>query len=369
MASVTLSNIVKRYPGNDEPTVRGIDLTVNDREFVVLVGPSGCGKSTVLRMIAGLEDITSGDIAIGNRQVNDLPPKDRNIAMVFQNYALFPNLTVAQNIAFGLKVRGATKEEQSEAVRAASDILALSELLDRRPGELSGGQRQRVAVGRAIVRKPDVFLFDEPLSNLDANLRASMRTEITKLHRDFNATTVYVTHDQVEAMTMADRIVVFNLGVIQQIGTPREIYEHPANRFVAGFLGNPPMNFVEGRVDTEGGETVFVGGGQGAFRLCMNKAVPRLPAGAERGVTLGVRPEDLYLAASVPTGVNASKALNLEADITEYFGADSRVTARAGDQSVVFVAGCDAPKPGESIQVVADIDRLHFFADEESPGR
>src|SRR5271169_1858201 len=246
MADVALRNVVKRY--DDVDAVRGINLDIPNNEFVVLVGPSGCGKSTTLRMIAGLEDITSGEISIGGEVVNDLPPKDRDIAMVFQNYALYPHMTAYENMSFGLRLRKFAKAEIRARVEHAARILDITELLERRPKALSGGQRQRVAMGRAIVRNPKVFLFDEPLSNLDAKLRVQMRTEIKRVHQKVKTTTVYVTHDQVEAMTLADRVVVMNDGRIEQVGTPHEVYHNPRTRFVAGFIGSPTMNFLPGRV-------------------------------------------------------------------------------------------------------------------------
>src|ERR1700744_5942213 len=258
MAEVTLRKVVKRY--DDVEAVRGIDLDISDNEFVVLVGPSGCGKATTRRMIAGHEEITAGDIYIGGEVVNDLPPKDRDIAMVFQNYALYPHMTVAENMSFGLKLRKFPKEEIKRRVDNAARILDITELLARRPKQLSGGQRQRVAMGRAIVRNPKVFLFDEPLSNLDAKLRVQMRTEIKKVHQTVRTTTVYVTHDQVEAMTLADRVVVMNGGIIEQVGSPQDLYHNPATRFVAGFIGSPAMNFLPCRVQdgSNGGLAVRV---------------------------------------------------------------------------------------------------------------
>src|SRR6201987_6248663 len=250
MAEVSLRNVVKRF--DDVDVVRNISLDIPDNEFVVLVGPSGCGKSTTLRMIAGLEELTSGDISIGGEVVNDLPPKDRDIAMVFQNYALYPHMTAYENMSFGLKLRKFSKDEIRRRVDHAARILDITELLDRKPKALSGGQRQRVAMGRAIVRNPKVFLFDEPLSNLDAKLRVQMRTEIKKIHQTVTTTTVYVTHDQVEAMTLADRVVVMNQGRIEQIGAPQELYHHPRTRFVAGFIGSPAMNFIPCRLEENG---------------------------------------------------------------------------------------------------------------------
>src|SRR6185437_1349740 len=255
MAQVALRNVVKMF--DKTPAVQGIDLDITDREFIVLVGPSGCGKSTTLRMIAGLEEATSGEIYIGDQLVNDVPPKDRDIAMVFQNYALYPHMTVFENMSFGLRLKKFPKQEIKERVANAARILDITDLLDRRPKQLSGGQRQRVAMGRAIVRNPKVFLFDEPLSNLDAKLLVQMRTEIKKVHQKVTVTTVYVTHDQVEAMTLADRVVVMNFGRIEQIGPPNELYHHPKTRFVAGFIGSPAMNFIPGRV-VNGGSNLSI---------------------------------------------------------------------------------------------------------------
>ncbi|MDO9172400.1 MAG: sn-glycerol-3-phosphate ABC transporter ATP-binding protein UgpC, partial [bacterium] len=252
MARVELRGVGKTYPGG-VMAAEDVNLDVADGEFVVLVGPSGCGKSTTLRMVAGLESITTGTVSIGGRIVNDVEPKDRNIAMVFQSYALYPHMTVRENLAFGLKLRGASKEETASKVAAAAGVLGIDELLDRKPRALSGGQRQRVALGRALVRDPDVFLFDEPLSNLDAKMRVQMRTEISRLHHSLRATMLYVTHDQVEAMTMGQRIVVMHQGRVQQVDTPLNLYERPANRFVAGFIGSPAMNFLDGRLVRDGG--------------------------------------------------------------------------------------------------------------------
>src|SRR5271168_3706720 len=292
MAQVALRNIVKMF--DRTPAVQGINLDIPDREFIVLVGPSGCGKSTTLRMIAGLEEATSGEIYIGDQLVNDVPPKDRDIAMVFQNYALYPHMTVFENMSFGLRLKKFPKAEIKSRVEEAARILSITDLLERRPRQLSGGQRQRVAMGRAIVRNPRVFLFDEPLSNLDAKLRVQMRTEIKKVHQTVKTTTVYVTHDQVEAMTLADRVVVMNHGVIEQIGTPQDLYHHPATRFVAGFIGSPAMNFLNCRV-LDG-----TGGGL-AVRVTDSITLPIPAARAERygkfkgrEMVLGLRPEHLF---------------------------------------------------------------------------
>src|SRR5579885_502602 len=288
MAQVTLRSLVKRFDRTE--AVRGIDLDIADTEFVVLVGPSGCGKSTTLRMIAGLEDASAGEILIGGELVNDLPPKDRDIAMVFQNYALYPHMTVFENMSFGLRLKKFPKAEIKERVEQAARILDITELLQRKPRQLSGGQRQRVAMGRAIVRHPKVFLFDEPLSNLDAKLRVQMRTEIQKVNQTVNTTTVYVTHDQVEAMTLADRVVVMNHGVIEQVGPPQELYHNPATRFVAGFIGSPAMNFLPGRI--EGANNAL------AVRLSDTISLP-IPASRidrygpykDKQVIFGIRPE------------------------------------------------------------------------------
>jgi multiple sugar transport system ATP-binding protein len=295
MAPVTLKSVHKSYGG--AAVIHGVDIDMADGEFVVLVGPSGCGKSTLLRMIAGLEPITDGEIEIGDRVVNELEPKDRDIAMVFQNYALYPHMTVEKNMGFSLEHRGASKAEIAERVNWAADILGLSTLLQRRPGQLSGGQRQRVAMGRAIVRNPQVFLFDEPLSNLDAKLRVVMRGEIKGLHRRLKTTTVYVTHDQVEAMTMADKIVVMNAGKVEQVGTPTELFDRPANTFVAGFIGSPAMNFIPGPV-----------------------------LGDADDVTVGVRPEHFEIA---DTGVAVTVTL------VEPMGSDTQITGKVGDTEII----------------------------------
>src|SRR5246127_4609041 len=290
MAQVALRNIVKTF--DRTPAVQGINLDIADREFIVLVGPSGCGKSTTLRMIAGLEEATSGEIYIGDQLVNDVPPKDRDIAMVFQNYALYPHMTVFENMSFGLRLKKFPKAEIKERVQGAARILDITELLDRRPKQLSGGQRQRVAMGRAIVRNPKVFLFDEPLSNLDAKLRVQMRTEIKRVHQKVKTTTVYVTHDQVEAMTLADRVVVMNGGRIEQIGTPQELYHNPKTRFVAGFIGSPAMNFMPARLESNGSGL--------SLRVSDKYAFPLPAARTERyrpylgkDLTFGIRPEHL----------------------------------------------------------------------------
>ncbi len=359
MARVKLEGIRKVYD-NDVVAVHGAEFEIKDGEFVVLVGPSGCGKSTTLRMIAGLETITEGHLFIGDRLVNNIPPKDRDIAMVFQNYALYPHMTVFDNMAFGLKLRKFPKEEINKRVRQAAEILGIEDILDRKPKQLSGGQRQRVAVGRAIVRKPQVFLFDEPLSNLDAKLRVQMRTEISKLHRQLDATMVYVTHDQVEAMTMGDRIVVMLDGYIQQIDTPLNLYDHPVNRFVAGFIGSPSMNFVTGEVAREDGlhfralENVFT------LPLAEQHETSLKPYEGKK-VTLGIRPEDLYVAGS-PYITNPVAQARFVIDVIEPMGNEIIVYARVLDHALVArVAPQPLPQPGQSIDLSLDLTKLHFF--------
>jgi multiple sugar transport system ATP-binding protein len=361
MANVILKDVVKQF--KTATAVDRLSIEIPDREFAVLVGPSGCGKTTALRMIAGLEAVTSGEIYIGDRRVNDVNPKDRDIAMVFQNYALYPHMNVRENLGFGLKMRKFPKAEIDRRVQEAADILGIHDLLDRRPKQLSGGQRQRVAVGRAIVRKPKVFLFDEPLSNLDAKLRVAMRAEISKLHRRLGATIIYVTHDQVEAMTMADRIFIMNQGRLQQSGRPLDVYRQPANRFVAGFIGSPAMNFMDATlVNDAGGYAVDAGG----FRL-------RLPepfwAGMDRfaghPVVFGVRPEDI--AASTP-GAGAGATLRARAEVVETLGAETFVHLSCGEHTLV--ARIDSPEHppavGEMLTVELKMTKTHLFDPETS---
>ncbi|PSL18901.1 ABC transporter ATP-binding protein [Shimia abyssi] len=321
MSGVNLNGIVKAY--GTLQVVHGIDLTVKEKEFVVLVGPSGCGKSTTLRMIAGLEDITAGELTIHDRVMNRVAPKDRDVAMVFQNYALYPHLNVADNMAFGLRIRKMPKDEIKTTISEVAEILGLTEYLERRPADLSGGQRQRVAMGRAIVRHPKVFLFDEPLSNLDAKLRTQMRAEIKRLHKRLGVTSVYVTHDQVEAMTLADRIVVMNDGAIEQVGTPMELFNNPANTFVAGFLGSPPMNQMKGTL-TETGAKV----GDSEIRL-----IGASGAQAGRDVIVGVRPEHVSLTAGEQTS-----SLPIALDLVEPLGSEALLHARHGDENLIFKA-------------------------------
>ncbi len=338
MAGVTINKAGKHY-GNFE-ALKGVSVDIADGEFVVLVGPSGCGKSTLLRMIAGLEEISSGEISIGNRVVNDLPPKERDIAMVFQNYALYPHMTVAQNMGFSLKLKGVPKTEIKEKVDRAAQILGLENLLDRQPRQLSGGQRQRVAMGRAIVRDPQVFLFDEPLSNLDAKLRVQMRAEIKELHQRLKTTTIYVTHDQVEAMTMADKIVVMKDGVIEQAGSPLELYDRPQNMFVAGFIGSPSMNFINGAMTAEGFKTT-----DGINLPVANRA--------DGATVYGIRPEHLKLD---PNGIE------VEVVVLEPTGSETSVLARLGTQTItgIFRERINAA-PGEKLRVTPDLSLVHLF--------
>ncbi len=344
MASVAIQNVRKSY--DEVSVIHGVDIQIRDGEFVILVGPSGCGKSTLLRMIAGLEAITSGEIRIGERVVNDVPSKDRDIAMVFQNYALYPHMTVEKNMAFSLNLRKAPASEVRAKVDHAADILGLKPLLARYPRQLSGGQRQRVAMGRAIVRDPQVFLFDEPLSNLDAKLRVQMRTEIKELHQRLKTTTVYVTHDQIEAMTMADKIVVMNGGRVEQIGAPLELYDRPANLFVAGFIGSPAINLLEGRI------------ANGAFATAGGRALP-LPPGAPAAhagaAVYGIRPEHFELA-------GGDGGLPLEVTVVEPTGAETQVFARLDGQPVVCVfRDRIAAAPGSTLHVAPRAQAAHLF--------
>ena len=341
MASVTLSRVLKSY--GTTKVVHGVDISIADGEFCVLVGPSGCGKSTLLRMVAGLEEISGGTVAIGAKTVNDLPPKERDVAMVFQSYALYPHMSVRDNMGFSLMLAKRPKSEIDERVNHAADILGLTPYLDRLPKQLSGGQRQRVAMGRAIVRKPQVFLFDEPLSNLDAKLRVQMRTEIKALHQRLKVTSIYVTHDQIEAMTMADKIVVLKDGRVEQIGAPLDLYDRPQNEFVAGFIGSPAMNFLKGAMNGDG--TVTVAGA-------------RLPAMATRTgeVTYGIRPEHLSLGVAGATGFEAT------VDVVEPTGADTMVVAHVGGQEVqIVLRDRVSVKSGDAVTLVPDASRVHLF--------
>ena len=354
MADVHLKQVVKHY--GDTQVIHGIDLDIQDGEFVVLVGPSGCGKSTLLRMVAGLEEITGGEVSIGDRVVNNLEPKDRDIAMVFQNYALYPHMSVYDNMAYGLKIKGLPKAEIEQRVKMAADLLQLSALLERRPRQLSGGQRQRVAMGRAIVREPAVFLFDEPLSNLDAKLRVQMRVEIKRLQRRLGTTSIYVTHDQVEAMTMADRLVVMHNGVAEQIGTPLEVYQRPATVFVAGFIGSPAMNFLPATLSADG-KTVDLGGG-------MTLPVPTAPAGAGGPVTLGLRPEHLTEQTD-----KSDATIAIVVDLVEMLGADTLVYGHIeGTESSLTarLPGISPVKIGATMHLSPPLDELHLFNSETS---
>ncbi len=346
MASISLRNVVKRYGDGKHAVqvIHGVDAEIADGEFIVIVGPSGCGKSTLLRMVAGLEEISGGEIAIGDRVVNQVEPADRDIAMVFQNYALYPHMSVYDNMAYGLKIAKVPKAEIDARVNKAAKILELSALLERKPRQLSGGQRQRVAMGRAIVRQPKVYLFDEPLSNLDAKLRAQTRIEIQKLHAELGTTSLFVTHDQVEAMTLAQRMIVMNAGVMEQIGTPVEVYSRPATIFVAGFIGSPPMNLVKGRAS--GSRFEVEGGGV----LTLPVAAPR-----DGELILGLRPEHAEMGEGQPWA--------LQVDVLEMLGAERLVYAKLGSQS--FTLRIDGtlvpPAMGQTVQIGASAEHLHWF--------
>ena len=357
MAQVTLKKVVKKY--DETLAVRGIDLDIFDKEFVVLVGPSGCGKSTTLRMIAGLEEITDGEVMIGGDVVNDLPPKDRDIAMVFQNYALYPHMTVFENMSFGLRLKKFPKPEIKQRVEDAARILDITELLSRKPRQLSGGQRQRVAMGRAIVRHPKVFLFDEPLSNLDAKLRVQMRTEIKKVHQKVKTTTVYVTHDKVEAMTLADRVVVMNAGTIDQVGTPNDLYHSPRTRFVAGFIGSPAMNFLPCRIEESAGAL--------SMRLSDTLTLP-IPSSrtacyrphVQKELVLGLRPEHITEARAHREPGTAEFAVPIE--VIEPMGMETMVYFSVkGTEVSARVNPADAQQPGETMRFTADLRHMHLI--------
>jgi len=358
MASVSMRGVTKVFDGK-VVAVNDVSLEVEDREFLVLVGPSGCGKSTLLRMVAGLEEVTDGEILIDNRLVNDVPPKDRDIAMVFQNYALYPHMSVYDNMAFGLRLRKYSKDEIDARVREAADILDISSLLDRRPKALSGGQRQRVAVGRAIVRKPKVFLFDEPLSNLDAKLRVQTRTQISKLHERLKATIIYVTHDQVEAMTMGSRIVVMKDGIAQQVADPLTIYRNPINEFVAGFIGSPAMNLVDAGIEKEGGKLMAV---SAAFKAEIPESTAGLLADyGGRDIVLGIRPEDIYEAADAGR-LKSSAPMRAHLDVIEPMGNEIFLYFAVGGKDLV--ARIDVrtpPSVNTDVDLVLDTASLHFF--------
>ena len=351
MAQVSLRNIVKDF--DNTQAVRGISLDIADKEFVVLVGPSGCGKSTTLRMIAGLEEVTDGEIRVDGEVVNDVPPKDRDMAMVFQNYALYPHMSVFENMSFGLRLKHYPKDEIKRRVSEAARILDLTELLDRKPRQLSGGQRQRVAMGRAIVRNPKVFLFDEPLSNLDAKLRVQMRTEIKELHQRLKTTTVYVTHDQIEAMTMADKIVVMHDGIVEQMGTPLELYDKPENQFVAGFIGSPAMNFLKGKVKVNGAATFE---GPDGVKLPLTKP----PSNSDgKPVVYGVRPEHF---------TTADDGAEAEIIVVEPTGSETQVFAKLGGEQVVAVfRERHQFAPGDKVRLRPDPTLVHLF--DETTGK
>ena len=353
MATISFDRVSKHY--DKFVAIPEVNFEVRDREFLVLVGPSGCGKSTLLRMIAGLEEITGGELRIGSQVVNDLPPKDRDIAIVFQNYALYPHMTAYENMAFGLKIRKVPKPEIDNRVRHAARILDIENLLDRKPKAMSGGQRQRIAIGRAIVRDPSVFLFDEPLSNLDAKLRGQMRLEIARLHRKLQTTVVYVTHDQVEAMTLGDRIVVLRAGEIQQIDTPQNLYAHPANRFVAGFIGSPPMNFIDGHLRPQGTRLQFVERNQQLNFILPEKSALR--PHVDKPITLGFRPEHAQTVSE-----DTSIPLDVQVQYVERLGHEGFAACLLGDQEVRvrLTEGVLNTEPGP-LRVYLPPDRLYFF--------
>ena len=356
MASVTLEHVSKRF--NDVVAVRDVSLEIRDKEFLVLVGPSGCGKSTILRMTAGLEELSDGNIYIGERLVNDVAPKDRDIAMVFQNYALYPHMSVYDNLAFGLKLRHTPKHEIKQRVQHAAETLGIEQLLLRKPKQLSGGQRQRVAMGRAIVREPQVFLMDEPLSNLDAKLRVQTRAELIKLHRRLQTTVIYVTHDQVEAMTMGSRIAILRDGVLQQLDAPTQVYAHPANMFVAGFIGSPAMNFFHSEL--HGGSNGELHVRAGGIELPLPAALAaKAKALASREVVLGVRPEDIHDARH---SANGHQPTTVKVDVVEHMGSETYVYLTSGESS--FTARMEGDldaQPGDNLPVIFDANKLHLF--------
>ena len=358
MAQVSLNKVGKVFPGNVK-AVDNINLGIENKEFMVLVGPSGCGKSTTLRMIAGLEEISSGDIYIGNKKVNDVPAKDRDIAMVFQNYALYPHMTVFENMSFGLRLRHMPKQEIIQRVDEAADILGIKRLLKRKPRELSGGERQRVAVGRAIVRKPLVFLFDEPLSNLDAKMRVQMRTEIHKLHLRLQTTIIYVTHDQTEAMTMGDRIAVMKDGILQQVTDPITIYDHPKNKFVASFIGSPPMNFMRGKIIKKDGRLYFY---EGKVNVKLVEDMrQKLSPYLDKEVIFGIRSEDIYdkLFVSEAPPENVVKA---NCEVYEPMGSEVYLYLNTGKHTFIARVGAhNRPEVNQDMDLVFDMSKVHFF--------
>lgn len=358
MVEIQMNNIYKMYDNAESYSVTDFNLHVKDREFIVFVGPSGCGKSTTLRMVAGLEDITEGELKIGDVVMNDVAPKDRDIAMVFQNYALYPHMTVFDNMAFGLKLRKFKKEEIKSRVENAAEILGLEEYLDRKPAALSGGQRQRVALGRAIVRDARVFLMDEPLSNLDAKLRVAMRAEIAKLHRRLNTTTIYVTHDQTEAMTMADRIVILKDGFIQQIGSPKEVYDTPVNLFVAGFIGSPAMNFFnvvlkDGVITDDKGLNITIS--ESSRKMLEEKGYNN------KKVVFGIRPEDIQ-SEQIVIEANPNSTVKAEVQVSELLGAETMLYSRVGDTEFISrVDARDYHEPGSTVELAFNMNKTHFF--------
>ncbi len=370
MASLSLRNVYKRYPGG-VTAVSDFNLEIKDKEFIILVGPSGCGKSTTLRMVAGLEEISDGEVYIGDRLVNDVAPKDRDIAMVFQNYALYPHMTVFDNMAFGLKLRKTSKDEIKRRVEEAARILDIAHLLERKPKALSGGQRQRVALGRAIVREPKVFLLDEPLSNLDAKLRAQMRTEISKLHQRLGTTFIYVTHDQTEAMTMGTRIVVMKSGIVQQVDTPNNLYLRPCNLFVAGFIGSPQMNFIESKLLKEGDDFLVEFGSEDTKTRAGVKYKVKLPASKNKDncleayvgkeVIMGIRPENVHneedLIAQYKDGL-----IEANVEVTELMGAETYLYMNCEGQSInARVSPTNTARPGDKIQIALETAKIHLF--------
>jgi len=360
MATVTFDHVSKRY--GDVTAVKDLNLDIQDEEFLVLVGPSGCGKTTALRMIAGLEEITDGTLKIGDRVVNDLAPKDRDVAMVFQSYALYPHMSVYDNLAFGLKLRKVPKQEIDKRVREAAGTIELTNLLDRKPKQLSGGQRQRVALGRAIVREPAVFLMDEPLSNLDAKLRVATRAEIARLHQRLRTTVVYVTHDQVEAMTMGDRIAVMNFGVLQQIGAPQDLYERPINKFVAGFIGSPAMNFVNVTPTTENGRTMLKNASIDLPLPDTLKAA--VTADGNKEITAGIRPEHFEIADGAQTGQGAT--IHAVTDVVEFLGNEELLHVNVGDHDLVAIVDASRRiRPGDVLDLFVPLDKIHLFDAEE----
>lgn len=358
MAQVSIENVTKVYPGG-VLAVKNASLTIHDEEFLVLVGPSGCGKSTTLRMVAGLEEITEGIIRIGDRIVNDVPPKDRDIAMVFQNYALYPHMTVYKNMAFGLKLRGFHRDEIDERVQEAARILGIMELLDRKPKALSGGQRQRVAVGRAIVRKPSAFLFDEPLSNLDAKLRVEMRAELAKLHHRLQTTTIYVTHDQIEALTLGDRIVVLDDGIIQQVAPPLTVYDYPANMFVAGFIGTPPMNFLDGTISRENGKLFFMR--EGLKVKLPEELAARVEDYGGKEVVFGIRPENVAVRGKAGFEEDEN-VVTTKVNVVEPLGDEMIVYLSAGGKDFIVKVDAHVKLEVDDVpEMLFDVSSAHIF--------